>query len=69
MSEIKPAGKNGGLRTRDGALVALAAVVAVVVAFAALHFVAGLIWSVVKVVVILAVVYGVFRLLAGRRHR
>lgn len=58
--------RKGGLRPVHGLMVAAAAVVAAVVAFAALSFLAGVLASVVKIVVILAIVGLVLRFLAGR---
>lgn len=60
----------GGLRPLHTLTVVAVGVVGVLVAFWALSFVAGIVWGLVKVVVILAVVGGLVWLLAGRRrHR
>ncbi|MGH9081969.1 MAG: hypothetical protein ACRDY3_06610 [Acidimicrobiales bacterium] len=59
--------RGGGLRPGHGLAVAAVAVVGVLVAFWALSFIAGILWGVVKVVVIVAVVAGLVRLLV--RHR
>jgi lysylphosphatidylglycerol synthetase-like protein (DUF2156 family) len=57
-----------GLRVLDGVLVAGAVVVAVVVAFAVLHVLVGLVWFAVKTVVVIAVIAAVVGLLVRRRH-
>lgn len=59
--------KGGGLRALDGVILVVGGVIAVVVAFAVLHFVAGLLWSLVKIVIIVAVIAGLLWLLLGRR--
>jgi hypothetical protein len=55
--------KSGGLRARDGA-----GVVGVLVAFWALSAVAGFVWGLVKVVVVLAVLGAILWALVGRRR-
>jgi hypothetical protein len=60
--------KSSGIRTLDGVLIVAAGVVGVVIAFAALHFVVGIVWELVKVVVIVAVIGGLVWAL-GRRRR
>ncbi len=61
--------RGSGLRTLDHLGVAAVAVVGVIVAFAALHFVVGFLWELVKVVVVVGVVGGVFWALSRRRRR
>jgi len=60
-------GDRSGLKLIDGVLVVGAAVIAVVVAFALLHFIAGLIWLAVKVVVVVAFLGAIVWLLLRRR--
>jgi hypothetical protein len=59
----------GGLRPRHTLGVVAVGVVGVLVAFWALSFIVGAVWVVVKLAVIAAVVYGVVRLMMGRRRR
>jgi hypothetical protein len=61
--------KSTGLRALDGALVVGVGVVGVVIAFAALHFVVGVVWELVKIGVIVVVVGGLFWALGRRRRR
>lgn len=49
--------------------VAVAAVVGVVVAFWALSFIAGILWGVVKAVIVVGIVGGLVWLFARRRRR
>ncbi|MDA8367185.1 MAG: hypothetical protein M0Z62_09550 [Actinomycetota bacterium] len=65
MSDDKSGGS--GLRLLDGILVVGAGVVAVLIAFALLHFIVGLIWSVVKIVAVVAVIAAVAWVLVRRR--
>jgi glucose uptake protein GlcU len=44
-------------------------VIGVVIAFAVLHFVVGALWEIVKVVLIVGVVGGIFWALGRRRRR
>jgi hypothetical protein len=60
--------KGGGLRLMDGVLLVVVGVVGVLVAFWVLSAVAGFLWGLVKVVVLVALVVGVLYLLAGRRR-
>ena len=57
----------GGLRAVDGAVLVAVGVVGVLVAFWALSVVAGFVWGVVKLVVVVGVLLGVLSLLLGRR--
>ncbi|MGH9043411.1 MAG: hypothetical protein ACRDVP_00945 [Acidimicrobiales bacterium] len=66
---VRKYGGGGGLRVMEGAAVVAVAVVGVVIAFAALHFVAGILWGVVKVVVIAGIVGGLVWALGRRRRR
>jgi hypothetical protein len=56
-----------GLRTMDGVLLVGAGIIAIVVVFAVLSFVASLIWFVIKVIVVVAVLGGLAWLLLRRR--
>jgi len=60
-------GNGSGLRALDGLLLLGAGIVAVVVLFALLGFIAGLIWFAIKVVVAVALVVWVGWLLFRRR--
>ena len=68
MSNKPVKAKSSGLRVLDGALVVAGGVIAVVVAFAVLHFVVGFVWELVKIALIVGVVGGLFWVL-GRRRR
>jgi hypothetical protein len=57
-----------GLRALDGVAVVAIGVVGVLVAFWVLSAVAGFLWGVVKLVVVVAVVLGVLSLLVRRRR-
>lgn len=64
---IQPTNRSSrGIRPFHGLVVAGTVVVAAVVAFAAFSFVAGTIAFVVKAAIVLAIVYGVMRLLLRR---
>jgi uncharacterized membrane protein YccC len=65
---IKPSGSNG-LRPVHGATLVIGTVVAVVIAFAVFHFVAGLIAFFVKLVIVVAVVALLAKLVFGRASR
>ncbi len=65
--EKRPGG--GGLRLGHGVAAVAVGVVGVLIAFWVLSAIAGLVWGVVKVVVIVAVVAGVLYLLMGRGRR
>lgn len=58
----------GGLRVFDGLLLVAVGVVGVMVAFWILGAVAGFLWGLVKLAVIVAIVLGVLYLLVGRRR-
>ncbi len=60
--------QRGGLGLVDGLIIGVIAIVGIIVAFAVLSFVAGLLWEVVKIGLIVAVVVGVLWLLVGRRR-
>ena len=51
--------ERSGLSTLDAVLVIGGGIIAVVVAFAVLNFVAGILWFLFKVVVVVAVVAGI----------
>jgi hypothetical protein len=68
MSNKPVKSKGSGLRVLDGAAVVVVGVVGVVVAFAVLHFVAGFVWELVKIALIVGVVGGLVWAL-GRRRR
>ena len=61
--------RSAGLRVFDGALLVAAGVIGVVVAFAALHFVVGVVWELVKIAVIVVIVGALFFWLGRRRRR
>jgi hypothetical protein len=69
MSNKPVKAKSSGLRVLDGALVVGVGVVGIVIAFAALHFVVGFVWELVKIVLIVGVVGGLFWVLGRRRRR
>ena len=56
----------GGLRAADGLALVVVGVVGVVVAFWLLSAVAGFLWGLVKLVVVVAVLYAVLRFLLNR---
>ncbi len=56
-----------GLSTIDVVLLVVGALIAVWVAFAALHFIAGLVWFVIKVALVVGIVVVAARFLF-RRH-
>jgi hypothetical protein len=58
--------KGTGLRLLDGVVLVGLGVVGVLVAFWILHFVAGLVWDVVKLGVVIAIVGGALWWLLGR---
>jgi hypothetical protein len=60
--------ERGGLGIVDGLIIGVIAIVGIIIAFALLSFVAGLLWEVVKIGLIVAVVVGVLWLLVGRRR-
>jgi hypothetical protein len=59
--------QGSGLKMRDGLLLVVVGVVGVLLAFWALSYIAGIIWGVVKIAILLAVVAGVLYLLVRRR--
>jgi len=59
--------QRSGLTLLDGVLLVGGAIIAVWVAFAVLHFVVGVVWFVIKAVVLVALIVLVARLLL-RRH-
>lgn len=61
--------KSGGLRPLHTLAVVAAGVVGVLIAFWVLSSIAGIIWGIVKIAVIVAVVGGLVWLFMGRRHR
>lgn len=64
-----PQQRTGRLRPLHMLAVVAVGVVGVLIAFWALSFIAGLVWGLVKVVVIVAVLGGLVWLLLGRRRR
>ena len=64
-----PQRRTGGLRPLHTLAVVAVGVVGVLVAFWVLSSIAGVIWGIVKVLVIVAVLGGLVWLLAGRRRR
>ncbi len=69
MSNKPVRAKSSGLRVLDGALVVAGGVIGIVIAFWALHFVAGIFWELVKVAVLVGVVGGLGWVLGRRRRR
>jgi hypothetical protein len=69
MSNKPVRAKGSGIRLLDGALVVAGGVIAVVIGFAVLHFVAGFIWELVKIVVIVGIIGGLVWALGRRRRR
>ncbi len=65
--EVEPR-KSRALRVIDLTALVAVGVVGVIVAFWVLGAVAGFLWGVVKLVVVIAVVVGVLWLLVGRRR-
>ena len=61
--------KRSGLGMTKVLLLVAVGVVGVLVAFWILSFIAGLIWSLVKIALLVAVIAGVLYLLVGRRSR
>ncbi len=59
--------ERSGLSLFDGVLIVGGGIIAVIVAFAVLSFVAGIIWFVVKVIVVVALIALVARLVFRRR--
>jgi len=64
-----PTTKGSGLRPVHGGVVAVSVVVAVVVAFAAFSFVAGVVAFIVKLAVVVGIVWVVSRLVLRRASR
>jgi hypothetical protein len=64
-----PQRRSGGLRPLHTLAVVAVGVVGVLIAFWVLSSIEGVIWGIVKVIVIIALVGGLFWLLAGRRRR
>lgn len=69
MSNKPVKAKGSGLRVLDGAAVVVVGIVGVVVAFAVLHFVVGFVWELVKIVLIVGLIGGLFWALTRRRRR
>ncbi|MDA8342515.1 MAG: hypothetical protein M0007_09870 [Actinomycetota bacterium] len=67
MGDERSGSGGSGLRLLDGLLVVGAGVVAVLVAFALLHFIVGMIWAVVKIVAVVGVIAAVAWVLVRRR--
>ena len=60
--------KSGGLRVVDGVVLVAVGVVGVLIAFWVLSAVAGVVWGLIKIVILVAIVVGVLWLLLGRRR-
>jgi hypothetical protein len=60
--------KSGGLRVVDGVVLVAVGVVGVIVAFWVLGAVAGILWGLIKIVILVAIVVGILWLLVGRRR-
>lgn len=67
MAEDQDQKQRSGLTVFDGVLLVVGGLFAIWVAFAALHFVAGLVWFGIKTVIVVALVVVVARFLF-RRH-
>lgn len=61
--------KSGALRVVDLTVLVAVGVVGVIVAFWLLGAIAGFLWGLVKLAVVIAVVVGVLWMLLGRRNR
>lgn len=68
-TDLEPRRSGQGLRLAHGVALVVVGVVGVIVAFAALSFIAGAVWELVKVAVIVAIVGGLLWLLVGRSRR
>jgi Flp pilus assembly protein TadB len=66
---IQPQSGSTGIRPVHAFVVVGTLVVAAVVAFAALHFVVGLLWFVVKLVVVFAIVFAVAKMVLRHARR
>lgn len=64
-----PRHRSGGIRPMHTLAVVAVGVVGVLIAFWALSSIAGFVWGLVKVVIIIAVLAGLVWLLVGRRRR
>jgi len=60
---------SGGLKLVDGVALVVVGVIGVIVAFWILGAIAGFLWGLVKVVILIAAIVGVVYLLVGRRRR
>ncbi len=66
--QIEPrGGEKSGLSVFDGVLIVGGGLIVLFVAFAVLHFIAGIVWFFVKLVIVVALIYLVFRLVFGRK--
>jgi uncharacterized membrane protein SirB2 len=61
-------GESSGLKLLDAVLLVGAAVIAVVVAFALLSFIASVVWFLIKVVVVVAIIGALGMFLLRRRR-
>jgi uncharacterized membrane protein SirB2 len=59
--------ERSGLSVFDGVLIVGGGIIALIVAFAVLSFIAGVVWFVVKVIVVVALIALVARLVFRRR--
>ncbi len=66
--DVEERGKGGGLRVFDAAVVVLVGVLGLFLAFAALDFIAGFLWGIVKLAIVVALIGGVLWLLVRRRR-
>ena len=60
--------QSGGLGIFHGVALVAVAAVGVIVAFVVLHAIAGIVWELVKVAIVLAVIGAVLWLILGRRR-
>lgn len=68
MAEDVSERKGGGLKTVDIAIVVIVGIVGVIVAFWLLDHILGILWFIVKLVLVVAVVGGLLALLFRRRR-
>jgi len=64
---MEPRGERSGLSVLDGVLIVGGGIIAAVVAFAVLGFIAGVVWFLIKLVVVVALIALVVKLVFRRR--
>ena len=66
--QIEPhGGEKKGLSLFDGVLIVGGGIIVLIVAFGVLHFIAGIVWFLVKLVIVVALIALVVRLVFRRR--